>query len=264
MATDTSVTSRVRVATTGSVGTLRGELGTWLGPRGLLHLVFWSVGVNGLLYDGVVYGGTEFGSLGYESLMILLTVAVPVAGIILAEAMFVGEYRSGVMSWQVSKPVPRSGYVLAKVAGLWIGLSVTAILVPTLIANWWLPRVEPHVFVTPQAPAWGRLFLAMGLIALVLLFFITLTALLAMAIRVRGVVAMVPLIILFMMFALPVDSLYAVTPAGLMSSLVDGWSAMTKVVYGEAFTAGASLAWTAALAVAFLLGAMLLASRLEL
>ena len=79
-------------------------------------MILWVVGVNGFVYFVVVTGNMTFGPLGYENLLSALMLFPVFAGIILAEATIVGEYRSGIAAWLVSKPVSRGGYVAASVS----------------------------------------------------------------------------------------------------------------------------------------------------
>ncbi|GMQ94164.1 MAG: hypothetical protein BMS9Abin12_1648 [Acidimicrobiia bacterium] len=255
------------VAWVGSTGVLRGELARWIGARGLFHLVFWLLMIDGWLYFTVVTQHTPFGSLGYQSLITMLLLFVPLAAIVLAEATVVGEYRSGVASWTVSKPVPRWGYVGGKLAGLWIGLSATGILIPGLVAYWWLPKVRPYRFVTPEAPPLGRFLVTLLIISLIVAFFITLTALLGTVIRRRGVVSLITLFV-YAIARTPPRELWSgwdtYTPAGLISDQLGNWSTVTEYVYGDPLGATSAVAWTIVASLAFAAGAALVYQRLEL
>jgi ABC-type transport system involved in multi-copper enzyme maturation permease subunit len=255
------------VAWTGSVGVLRGELVRWLGARGLFHLVFWLLMIDGWLYFTVVTKHVPFGGLGFQSLITMLVLFVPLAAIVLAEATVIGEYRSGVASWTVSKPVPRWGYVGGKLAGLWIGLSATAILIPGLVAYWWLPKVQPYRFVTPEAPSLGRFLAVLLIISLVVAFFIALTALVGTVIRRRGVVALIVLFA-YANIRAPSRDLWGgwdtYTPAGLISDQMGSWSSVAGYVYGDPLGATSAVVWTIIASLAFAAGAALVYRRLEL
>ena len=177
----------LRAASTGTWGVFRGELGRWLGRRGLFHLVLWLVVVEWALYVNVATKNQPFGYIGFESLMNILTIFPIVAGIVLTAVSVCGSYHDGTTGWVLGKPVPRGGYLTASVGAIWLGLTVTAIVIPGLVARWWLPNVEPYRFVPPDAPALSRFAIALGLLSLVLAFFMSLTALLSVAIRRRGV-----------------------------------------------------------------------------
>ena len=259
----------LRIGISGFFGVLETELRRWLGRRGLLHLILWVAGINGLAYAAVVTANGPFGPLGYENLLNALMLFPVFAGIILAEATVIGEYRSGIAAWLVSKPVSRGGYVAAKLMGLWIGLSVTAILIPGLIANWWLPKVEPYRFVTPEAPELGRFLVALGVTMVVLAFFIAVTGFLGVLIRRRGPVALIAMVLwLVLRFAPPQirPSWYRYLPTGLMKADLDfnSWIPGMEYIHGNPFDPVSAVWATAAAAILFVGGAMLLYRRLEL
>ncbi len=264
MATDASAT---RIAATGTWGVLRGTLSGWLTWRGLIRMVLWVAVINGILYYTVVTKNMPFGGLGYETLINMLAVFPPLAAIIAAESTVLGEYRSGVAAWTISKPVPRSGYFAGKLLGLWIGLSVAAVIIPGLVAYWWLPKVTPYRFVRPEAPPLDSFVGALLVLCLVVGFFVMLTALLAVLIRRRGAVALI-VFIAYLFLREPQRNLWddwdRFTPTGLIATDLNGWSSLTQLVYGEPFTAMSAVVWTAVASVMFLLGSMLVYRRLEL
>jgi len=252
----------------GSAGVLRGELARWFGARGLFHLIFWLLMIDGWLYFTVVTKHMPFGGLGFQSLISMLVLFVPLAAIVLTEATVIGEYRSGVASWTVSKPVPRWGYIGGKLAGLWVGLSATAIFIPGLVAYWWLPKVQPYRFVTPEAVPIGRFLIALSIVSLVVAFFVTMTAFLGTLIRRRGVVALIVLVAYFFM-RVPPRWLWAgwdtYTSAGLTTSAQPGaWNPVIGFVYGDPLGATSAMVWTIVASLAFAAGAALIYQRLEL
>ncbi|MFV9672821.1 MAG: hypothetical protein ACNYZH_06305 [Acidimicrobiia bacterium] len=256
-----------RIAASGTWGVLRGELARWTGWRGLFRLVFWLLMIDGWLYFTVVTKHMPFGGLGFESLMSMLVLFVPVAAIVLTEATVLGEYRSGIASWTVSKPVPRSGYLVAKLVGLWVGLSTTAIFIPGLTAYWWLPKVKPYRFVTAEPPPLNRFLAALLIVCLVVGFFVFLTAFLGILIRIRGVVALLVMYTLFNA-RMPLRWVWGgwdtYTPAGLVGADPGQWMAVTEYVYGDPLGATSAVAWTIMASLAFVTGAVLVYQRLEL
>jgi ABC-type transport system involved in multi-copper enzyme maturation permease subunit len=266
MVTDVST---VRIGLTGFWGVLRSDLARWLGRRGLVQLTLWLVIVEGFLYYTVATENQAFGKLGYENLLNMLMFFPVFAGIILAEAAIIGEYHSGIAAWLVSKPVPRAGYVTAKLGGLWIGLSVTAILIPGLVANWWLPKVEPYRFVTPEPPPFGRFLAALGATVVVLGFFIALTGFLAVVIRRRGVVALIA-IVAWLLLRIPLPQIptswHRFLPSGLYGTgqATGGWIPGMEYIHGHPFGQTSAVPMTMLAAALLVAGAVLIYRRLEL
>ncbi len=236
----TADTHPARVALAGTRGAWRGEVGRWLGWRGLIHLALWLAVIGWILSVTVTTKHMPFGGLGFESLMNMLAVFPPLAGIVLTAAAVCGGYHDGTTAWVLSKPVPRPGYLLSVVSGIWLGLSVTAIVVPAAVAYVWLPRVEPYRFVTPEAPPLGRFVLALAILSMVLLFFVSLTAFLSVVIRRRSVAALLAALALLML-RVPVayPGWYDALPARLIrTDLEPGeWSVLTAFIHGDSFDA---------------------------
>ena len=256
-----------RIAATGTWGVMRGALAGWTSPRGLTRIVLWAGALNGILYFTVTTKHMPFGGLGYESLINMLALFPPLAAVIATESLILGEHRSGIASWTISKPVPRSGYVAGKLLGLWLGMSLAAVVIPGLVAYWWLPHVTPYRFVAPEAPPLGRFIGILLALCLIVGFFIMMTALLATVLRRRGAVALIGLIA-YLFLRNPLRNLWRdwdrFTPSGIISTDLTGWSSLTSLLYGEPFTAMSAVAWTAVASLVFLVGAILVYRRLEL
>ncbi len=257
----------LRTSATGTWGVLRGELQRWMGRRGLFHLVLWLTVVEWLLYTAVATENQPFGSLGFENLINMLVIFPVMAGMVLTAAAVCGDYHDGTTGWVLGKPVPRGGYVAASVAGLWFGLAATAIVVPGLVAYWWLPRVEPYRFVTPAAPALGRFLVALGLLSIILAFFMGATALLSIVIRRRGAVVAIVAWLLLMLRTpiLPYADWMDHTPSRLIrtDTSLGGWSHVTEYIHDVPFDAIPAVIGTIALTVAFVAGAILVFRRLD-
>jgi ABC-type transport system involved in multi-copper enzyme maturation permease subunit len=254
-------------AATGTWGVLRGETQRWLGRRGLFHLVLWLVAIELVLYHAVTTKNQPFGGLGYESLMNMLVISSALIGIVLTAAAICGSYHDGTTGWVLGKPVPRSGYVVASVGGLWLGLAVTTIFAPGLVAYWWLPRVEPFRFITPQAPPAGRFLVALGLISLILAFFMALSALLSVITRRRGAaVILAAWALLVLRVPFPYSNWMDFTPARLIRANINqgGWSELTDYIHEVPFDTTAAVAGSLGLTAAFIVAATMVFRRLDL
>jgi ABC-type transport system involved in multi-copper enzyme maturation permease subunit len=264
----TAESSTIRTATTGTWGVFRGESSRWLGRRGLFHLLLWLFAVEWALYINVVTPNQPFGFIGFQSLINLLSVLPMIAGVVLAAAQVCGDYNHGTAAWMLSKPVPRSGYTVASVSALWLGLTTTAIVVPGMVAYWWLPRVDPYRFVKPDAPDLARFLTTLGLLSLVLAFFMALATMLSILIRRRGVVVAIAAWVLLMLRVpiLSATGWIEYTPAMLIRTDLTpgGWSKLTEFIYGLPLGATDAVAGTLGLTALFMVVAMLIFHRLEL
>ena len=263
----TAEATTVRTGVTGTLGMLRGELARWMGWRGLFHVLLWNGLVQGFLYLNVATKNQAMGGLGFEVLVNLLVVFPPIAAILLTSAAVCGQYHDGTTAWQLGKPIPRSGHVLATIGGLWAGLTATAIVIPASVAYWWLPRLEPYRFVTPEAPPIGRFAFTIFALSLVLLFFIALTAFLSVAIRRRSVVAVIGAWVLIMLRgAIVYPGWFDFTPARLIrTDLAPGqWSELTEYVHGNAWEAAGAMWGSLGIVAVFGVAAIMVFRRLEL
>ncbi len=259
----------VRVGLSGFWALLGIELRSWVGRRGLIQAVLWTAVINGMVYMSVASENSPFGRIGYENLLNLLMFVPVFAGIVLTEALILGEYNSGIAGWLVSKPVARSSYLVAKLLGLWAGLSVTAILIPCLVANWWLPKVEPFRFVIPEQPPFGR-FLAVLFVAMVVMgFFIALTGLLSVVLRRRGVASLIAMI-LWAVLRIPLpqipDTWHRYLPSGLITPGTNAadWLPSLEYIHWHAFDPVSAIGSTLLATFIVIMLAALAYQRLEL
>ena len=256
----------LRTTANGTWGVLRGELQRWMGRRGLFHLLLWLTVVEWLLYIAVATENQPFGFLGFENLVNILVIFPVMAGMVLTAAAVCGDYHDGTTAWVLGKPVPRGGYLAASVAGLWFGLAATTIIVPGLVAYWWLPRVEPYRFVTPEAPPLGRFLVALGLLSVILAFFMAVTAFLSIVIRRRGGVAVVAWLLLMLRTPiLPYADWMDYTPARLIRTDIapGSWSEITEYIHDVPFDALPAVMGTLAMTVALVAGATLVFRSLD-
>jgi len=103
-----------------------------------------------------------------------------IAAILLGQDSILGEMQSGTAAWVLSKPLRRPAFLLAKLVANGLGLLVTAVFIPGVIAYWYGDLVGGVKL--PVAGFAG----AMGLVYLSLLFYLTLAMMLAILFRGRG------------------------------------------------------------------------------
>jgi ABC-type transport system involved in multi-copper enzyme maturation permease subunit len=148
----------------------------WASRRWLVHVVLWTVIVNGMVAATALVLAPAVGrdplDIGVEMLFKLGGMAMAIGAIVLVHDATIGERQLGVTEWLLSKPVSRPAYVLSKL--LAHGLAVLVILVGLQAALGygllWLAAGEP----LPLGP-----FLA-GVTGLAVstLFYLTLTLML--------------------------------------------------------------------------------------
>ncbi len=111
----------------------------------------------------------------------------PIAVVILMQDSIVGEKESGTAAWLLSKPVSRIGFILSKLLPAAVGVSVTMVLIPGLVAY-----AQFSLFAGSLLSPFG--FLAtVGVLSLIQIFFITLTVMLGTLFNGRGGVIGIPL-----------------------------------------------------------------------
>lgn len=192
------VALREHGARRGLANLLRKEAAAWTRTRlGLVQLVLWPALLLGLqalplLAMRDVFTA-EFGSPADAALDMFLSLGAlaPAAGaVILAHGAIIGERQLGTAAWVLSKPVSRSAFVLAKLAVLSAGLLLCAVALPAVL-SYGLQALERGA-VLPPLPYLA----ATGLLALHLLWYLSLTLLLGTLTNARGAVLALPLVAL--------------------------------------------------------------------
>jgi ABC-2 type transport system permease protein len=177
---------------------LRNEVGGWTQTRTWwVQFAIWIGIMNGLLLLPLVllrdmFTAEAAGPLasGIEMFFTLGALAPAIGIVILTHGAIITERQLGTAAWVLSKPVSRTAFVLAKYVANALGILVTGVLVPAGIAYAAL-SVE-HGAPLPAGPFAA----ATGLIALTVLFYLSLTIMLGTFLRARGPVLAVPIVLL--------------------------------------------------------------------
>jgi ABC-type transport system involved in multi-copper enzyme maturation permease subunit len=117
---------------------------------------------------------------------------LPIAAIVLSQEAILGERHSGTAAWVFSKPLRKPAFLLAKIIAYGLGFLVTGILLPGGIACLQIIAGNGPHSLLPDFVA------SLGLVYLNLLFYLTLTLMLATLFHGRGPVMGIPLFILFL------------------------------------------------------------------
>ena len=166
------------------------ESRVWWGTRfGIWQVLIWLVAINGLM--AIIISSTP-DHMG-EGENALFSAFEPFFGItawfttigimIIAQGAIVGEKRSGTAEWILSGPVSRSAFLLSKLIPIGLGGLVTMIALPGMVVYLeftFLPATSDLSLPTAQFVA------ALGVIALQLMFYLTLTIMLGTIFSSRG------------------------------------------------------------------------------
>ena len=198
-------------------GLVRGELARWLGRRGLVHVLVWTVVVQGTLFADTV-AGTEIWRewRGFDLLVHMWWITVPLASIGIAQNALVEERNDDTAPWVLSKPVSRSAYVVSKILGATIGIVMIGVVLQATVAYAWLPEVEPETGLPIARPDLGNLTIVIGVFALVSLMFVSLAIFLTSLVPWRGPAAAVGLVVWLLVWTAPHESIERFTIGGLI------------------------------------------------
>lgn len=163
---------------------LRKELGQWWGTRTWwIQTLIWVLIMNGIATIVALTEAFAPGEKLQEVVQTFLPMAVILVGIgviITAQGAIVGEKELGTAAWIMSKPASRSAFILSKIIGYAVGISISAILVPATIFYIEMRLLLPSPL--PFVP-----FLAgVALAILSLIFYVVLTLMLGTLFNSRG------------------------------------------------------------------------------
>ena len=132
----------------------------------------------------------EFARQGLGMFFIFSGLIAGAGVVVFAQDALIGEKRSGTAAWLLSKPVSRTAFLLAKLAADAIGIVVTIAIVQGAIGYFVLRAGTGISFQVPNFMA------AMGLVAMVLFFMLSLTYMLGSLSNSRGLVVGIPLLLI--------------------------------------------------------------------
>ena len=153
---------------------LKREFRWWRTRAGLLQFVIWIFLINGSLLNLTVvatFADPTVLDQGPEILFQTLALLTPIGILIIAQGAIIQERQSGTAAWVLSAPVSRSAFFLSKLIPLALGNSIAMIIIPGLIAYLQLS------ISFGGAPSVIPFFSGLALIALHLLFYLTLSLL---------------------------------------------------------------------------------------
>ena len=239
-------------------GLLRGELHRWLGRRGLVHLIAWTVFFQFMLLNDTIWTADGLADWrGFDALVHLWWMAGPLAAIGVSQNALIEERHNQTAAWVLSKPVSRSSFVVAKILGDAIGLIFFAVFLQGALVYAWMPEVTPVEGLPIDRPDIGRFLVVVGIFSLVILFFVALTVCLTTILPWRGPVAAIGLVVWILVWAAPREEIEAYTIGGLVTGeLGDVVSGVYKpiseyLIFETPLEPTSSVVWTAIAALVF-------------
>ncbi len=157
---------------------------SWLGP---MQLIVWIAILDGMSALSL----KAEASTGIEAFIAFAGLTTGYGSIGLAQGVIVREKRAGTLQWVLSGPVSRFAVIASKLVVLITGCFIVMLLVPGILA-----RLEIALITDDSVPMIPMIS-AMGVIALQLLFFISLTVMLGTMFNSRGPVTGLPVAVYF-------------------------------------------------------------------
>ena len=169
----------------------RKEIGEWFGTRKwLVQIIIWLLLVNGIITIILVTessNGTvvieDFAGEVISAFLQMVMIMVGIGLVISLQGAIVGEKQLGTAAWVMSKPASRQAFIVAKAAANIIGFGLTAVLVPTVVF------LLESQFLVPLPIQVAPFLAGMAVVALSLLFYLTLSLMLGTLFNGRGPIA---------------------------------------------------------------------------
>jgi ABC-2 type transport system permease protein len=166
------------------------ECQEWLLSRTwLVHITVWLAVVSGVpavvALVSVSRGSSpaEVNGLGALLFFIMSQLAAVIAVVVRTQGAIVGEKRNGTAEWILSKPVSRKAFVLSKLVAHLIWLLIVTLLLPGIVLYLLMYLITGDLL--PFLPFLG----GVGMMALSLLFYLTLSLFLGTVFESRGPLA---------------------------------------------------------------------------
>ncbi len=174
----------------------------WRTKRWVVQTIFWLVFLNGLLAAfiwpdraslitamkvPIPANITPMQTLDFDPLanvlimvVVFMGLGIPISTVIAGQDAIIGERQSGTAAWVLSKPVTRTAFILSRLAAGAIGILVTGVVIQYIVTYFQL-----SLLIGEPLPIAGFLG-SMGLMALLTMYYITLTFMLGSIFKNRG------------------------------------------------------------------------------
>jgi ABC-2 type transport system permease protein len=190
----------------------------WHSRRWTVQTIIWTVLLDGLLAfalyvlpnmasaDGVAISAGEALDMGRQMFFGLGLIGLSIGAIVLLQDVIIEEKATGTAEWVLSKPASRTSYVVAKLLPNLLGMAITMLLIPGLIGYGLFYSFDPSAFTL------NGFLASYGVVALHLLFYITLTLMLGVLFDSRPPLLGITLASLFGGSLIPVAAVVQFTP----------------------------------------------------
>ena len=167
---------------------LRKEFGQWWTTKlWLIQTAIWLIVLNGVTTIVMLDSdGMTPADLIHESVLTFFLVGATAVGIgivLTLQGSIVGEIELGTAAWVMSKPASRSAFVLSKLVAHFVGFVITSIIIPGTVF------LVAARFILPEPVSIGPFAAGLGVMALNVLFYVTLTLALGCLFDGRGPIA---------------------------------------------------------------------------
>jgi ABC-2 type transport system permease protein len=171
------------------LGTLTGkEFGEWWKTKlWWIQTLVWVFILNGIstvvMMDSEGMTTAELMNEAVQTFFLVGATAIGIGIVLTLQGVIVGEKELGTAAWVMSKPASRTSFVVSKLIAHSVGFVVTSVVIPSglflLAAHYILPEPIPY----------GYFATGMAVMALNVLFYVTLTIALGCVFRGRGPIA---------------------------------------------------------------------------
>jgi ABC-2 type transport system permease protein len=238
----------------------------WWGTRSwLIQLLVWGAVINGMLLYFILSSlNSPLYAPGSQAEIAAVKKAVADEGILIyfvfgglfaaagvaikAQDALIGEKRSGTAAWVLSKPISRYAFVLAKLAADVIGVLVTMVIVQGTIAYFILKSF------TNFSPSLSNCLAALGLLVLMMLFYLSLTYMLGAVSNSRALTIGLPMLLIFgAQFGSMISFLARIMPWNLVLDTPRNPSLAMALLKGQPMTTVTPIISSAVMTVLFII-----------
>ncbi len=167
---------------------LRKEFGQWWTTRlWWIQTLIWLVLLNGvttvIMLDSSGMTPAELVNEAVQTFFLVAATAVGIGIVLTLQGSIVGEKELGTAAWVMSKPASRASFVVSKLIAHFTGFAITTIIIPSAVF------LVSASFILPEPVPFGPFALGTAVMALNVLFYVTLTLALGCIFKGRGPIA---------------------------------------------------------------------------